>query len=365
MLSVQELLTRNPYELGQKEKESLILEHLCTLTKRHFDNSVEYQNILESIDYFSATNIPTVEEVPYFPVSLFKELNLKSIKEKDIFKILTSSGTTSQMVSKIFLDKETANLQTKTLAAIMKSYLGNTRNPMIIVDSKSILKDRKMFSARGAGILGMATFGRNHFYLLNDDMTPDFKGLGEFLEKFPCQKIFIFGFTFMIWQHFLKELNKNNQMLDLKNSIIFHGGGWKKLEHLGISNQFFKDEIEKYLNIRNVHNFYGMVEQVGSIYVECKEGYLHSPVFSDIIIRDFKTWEVLPIGVSGVVQTLSIIPLSYPGHSLLTEDIGSIHGVDDCKCGKKGKYFTISGRIPKVEVRGCSDTYTYKELGAL
>jgi phenylacetate-coenzyme A ligase PaaK-like adenylate-forming protein len=361
MLSVQELLTRDPYELGQKEKESLILEHLCALTKRHFDNSVEYQNILESIDYFSATNISTVEEVPYLPVSLFKELNLKSIKEEDIFKTLTSSGTTSQMVSKIFLDKETASLQTKTLAAIMKSYLGNTRNPMIIVDCKSILKDSKIFSARGAGILGMATFGRNHFYLLNDDMTPDFKGLEEFLEKFPYQKIFIFGFTFMIWLHFLKELNKNNQTLDLKNSIIFHGGGWKKLEHLGISNQLFKDEIEKCLNIENVHNFYGMVEQVGSIYVECEEGYLHAPVFSDIIIRDFKTWKVLPIGSHGVVQTLSIIPLSYPGHSLLTEDMGIIHGVDDCKCGKKGKYFTISGRIPKVEVRGCSDTYTESE----
>ena len=345
----------------QREKELIILGHLSALTKRHFDNSAEYQNILKSIDYFSSTNISSIEEVPYLPASLFKELNLKSIKEEDIFKTLTSSGTTSQMVSKIFLDKETASLQTKTLAAIMKSYLGNTRNPMIIVDCKSILKDRKIFSARGAGILGMATFGRNHFYLLNDDMTPDFKGLEEFLEKFPYQKIFIFGFTFMIWLHFLKELNKNNQTLDLKNSIIFHGGGWKKLEHLGISNQLFKDEIEKYLNIKNVHNFYGMVEQVGSIYVECEEGYLHAPVFSDIIIRDFKTWKVLPIGSHGVVQTLSIIPLSYPGHSLLTEDMGIIHGVDDCKCGKKGKYFTISGRIPKVEVRGCSDTYTESE----
>ena len=48
---------------------------------------------------------------------------------------------------------------------------------------------------------------------------------------------------------------------------------------------------------------------------------------------------------------------SYPGNSILTEDLGTIHGIDDCECGRKGKYFTISGRIPKTELRGCSDTF--------
>ena len=57
MLSIKELLTSDPYKLGQREKELIILGHLSALTKRHFDNSAEYQNILKSIDYFSSTNI--------------------------------------------------------------------------------------------------------------------------------------------------------------------------------------------------------------------------------------------------------------------------------------------------------------------
>lgn len=54
---------------------------------------------------------------------------------------------------------------------------------------------------------------------------------------------------------------------------------------------------------------------------------------------------------------MSILPNSYPGHNILTEDIGKLFGIDDCKCGRKGKYFLVSGRAPETEVRGCSDIY--------
>lgn len=57
---------------------------------------------------------------------------------------------------------------------------------------------------------------------------------------------------------------------------------------------------------------------------------------------------------------VSTIPESYPSHSLLTEDEGSIIGVDDCLCGRKGKYFKINGRLKNAEIRGCSDTYATK-----
>ena len=41
---------------------------------------------------------------------------------------------------------------------------------------------------------------------------------------------------------------------------------------------------------------------------------------------------------------------------LSNEDLGKIIGEDDCKCGRKGKYFSISGRMSMAELRGCSDT---------
>ena len=58
-----------------------------------------------------------------------------------------------------------------------------------------------------------------------------------------------------------------------------------------------------------------------------------------------------------MIQTMSLLPTCYPGHNILTEDMGKMISKDGCKCGRKGKFFEIIGRIPKTEVRGCSDVY--------
>ena len=45
---------------------------------------------------------------------------------------------------------------------------------------------------------------------------------------------------------------------------------------------------------------------------------------------------------------------SYPGNSILTEDIGYISDVNCKECTNYTK-FKILGRLEKSEVRGCSD----------
>ena len=42
--------------------------------------------------------------------------------------------------------------------------------------------------------------------------------------------------------------------------------------------------------------------------------------------------------------------------SLLSDDIGKILGVDDCPCGRKGKYFRFEKRTEKADIKGCGDT---------
>ena len=82
--------------------------------------------------------------------------------------------------------------------------------------------------------------------------------------------------------------------------------------------------------------------------------------FSDVLIRRPIDWSLAEQGEEGLVEVVSILPQSYPGHVLLTEDKGVILGEDDCPCGRKGKYFKILGRIKNAEIRGCSDTYATK-----
>jgi hypothetical protein len=91
--------------------------------------------------------------------------------------------------------------------------------------------------------------------------------------------------------------------------------------------------------------------------MECEFGYLHASIFSDISIRDFHDFHALDFEQEGIIQLSSLLPTSYPGHSILTEDTGKIIGEDDCRCGRLGKYFKVHGRIPNAEIRGCSDVY--------
>lgn len=346
-----------PYDLEKQKKSIFLIEKLNELTMHHVKNCEGYRDILEKSGMKQVHE--KLEDIPYLPVQLFKLATMKSIPDIDVVKVLTSSGTTGQQVSKIYLDKETSLNQTKALVDVMKPIMGGKRLPMIILDTKSVLKDRRSFSARGAGILGFSTFGRKHFYAFNDDMSIDWEGIHRFLEEFQETRILLFGFTFMIWKYFYKEAIKSGITLNFGDSVLIHGGGWKKLQEESVDTETFNRGLKEQFGIQKVHNYYGMVEQVGSIFVECEQGHFHAPNYADIIIRDPITFEPLPIGQKGLVQVMSVLPKSYPGHSLLTEDLGTVLGEDDCLCGWKGKYFKIAGRIPKAELRGCSDTFAF------
>jgi hypothetical protein len=177
------------------------------------------------------------------------------------------------------------------------------------------------------------------------------------MEKHAGEPVLFFGFTFMVWIHFYNELKKQGISLDLKDGILIHAGGWKKLLDMAVDNDAFKAGMREVCGNIRVHNFYGMVEQTGSVYMECEDGFFHASNFSQLVIRDPVTYRVLPAGETGVIETLSVLPWSYPGHALLTEDMGVVHGEDNCRCGRMGRYFSFRGRLPKAETRGCSDTY--------
>ena len=355
-LNYDNLLNLSPYSISQKEKEELLTINLNNLTVHHQQNCIAYKNILSAL-YGTNKSDYQLSEIPYLPVRLFKQYELKSVPQEELFKTMTSSGTTGQQVSRIYLDRETSTRQSKVLAKITSDFIGKNRLPMIILDTSAIVKNREMFSARGAGIMGFSIFARDKMYALNENMELQIEEIQNFLKKHEGSPIFLFGFTFMIWQHVISEMKKKNFHPDFSNAILIHGGGWKKLADKKITNSDFKQALLDTCSLTKVHDYYGMVEQTGTIYMECEHGRLHSPVWADIIIRSTKDFSVLPVGEKGLIQVLSILPTSYPGHSLLTEDEGIITGIDDCPCGRKGKTISICGRIARAELRGCSDTY--------
>jgi hypothetical protein len=347
----------DPFAESPASKQSRLLDELNVLTRLHAAQCVEYRQILEAA-FGGRTNFASLADLPFLPVRLFKEIELVSVPPDEVIKTLTSSGTTGQTPSRIMLDKNTAAAQARALVRIVRSYLGSRRLPMLILDCPEVLKGRKAYSARGAGVVGFSQFGSDHTYALKDEtMATDWDAIQAFLERHRGERIFMFGFTFMIWQYFLRHAEKAGCNFDFGDSILIHGGGWKKLADRQVSNEEFKRRLRKTFGIQAIYNYYGMVEQTGSIYMECESGYFHPADYSEVILRDPRDLGELGVGEAGLIETLSTIPRSYPGHALLTEDLGVLHGLDGCNCLRRGKYFSVLGRLTNAELRGCSDTH--------
>lgn len=353
-LGLDALLSEKPYGLNKEQKEKMLSERLRILTEYHREHCILYGNLLESL---GADICGTYYDLPMLPVRMFKEYELLSVPRGDIKKVMTSSGTSGQKVSKIFLDTENARNQTKALTGLIRSFIGKERLPLIILDTRLIKKDRAMYSARGAGVSGFSTYGRDIFFALDEEMQLDLDGLQDYLRKHKDQKILLFGYTYMIWQYVIREMEKRNVSVEIKNGVLFHSGGWKKLQDQSVDNETYNQRARRRLGNLTIHNYYGMAEQLGSIYIECEYGHMHCSNYSDVVIRNPKDFSVCRTGEKGLMEVVSILPTSYPGHILLTEDEGEILGEDDCPCGRYGKYFKIYGRIKNAEVRGCSDTY--------
>lgn len=344
------------FGLDQASKEALLLTALTALTAHHRAQCRSYRDIL--VKLWPAEPAVSLVELPFLPVRLFKHERLQSVVDAEIIKTMTSSGTSGHSVSQIFLDKQTSALQVKVLSRIMGEFIGPHRLPMLVIDCRATIVNRLKFSARTAGILGFSMFGRDIEYALDDDMTFNEMRVLAFLEKYEGQAVLMFGFTFIVWLHLLRWLEAQGKQLPLGQGILIHGGGWKQLQAQAVDSAEFRARLRAVTGIERVHNYYGMVEQTGSIFMECEHGHLHASAWSDVIIRDRRDFKPLGVGQPGLVELLSVIPHSYPGHVLLSEDEGVLLGVDDCSCGRKGRYFKVLGRIQNAEVRGCSDTYT-------
>jgi len=347
-----ELLRAPQFSLPQAEKEARLLPRLLQLVDHHRRACAPYARFLAAIGWDGAAE--TLADLPQLPVGVFKSHDLRSIPEDEVFRVLTSSGTTGQRVSRIFIDREAAALQTRALAAAMARVLGPQRLPMLIVDAPATVKRTASLNARTAGVLGMMTFGRTHCFALDDSLMPDRASIARFLERFGGAPFLMFGFTFMVWARLFEPLRQSG--LDMSNGILIHSGGWKGLQDRQVDNSAFKESLKAAFGLTRIHNFYGMVEQIGSVFLEDEDGFLHAPDFAEIIVRDPVTWAPAAPGQIGVIQVLSTLPRSYPGHSVLTEDLGSWYP-EDASGAWRGKRLRVHGRVPQAELRGCGDVH--------
>ncbi len=264
---------------------------------------------------------------------------------------LQSSGTSGQTPSRIVVDAETADRQSRALVATFRPILGDSRLPFLAIDTKDVIKPNNL-TARGAGVLGMMKFGAKATFALAPDLKVDDAVIRRFVEANRGRPFLIFGFTFLVWTKLFDHYADGE--LDLSDAILVHSGGWKKLEEKKVSNAVFRASLKRRFNVEKIYNFYGFVEQIGSMFVEGPGGLLYPPNFTDVIVRRPGSWDVAPEGEEGVLHGVASAQiLSRPQRV----DRGSGNGCRH-RCwagGHYGKAIVVAGRVAKAELRGCSD----------
>ena len=367
---IDRLLSMPPYEQPPEERQASLLEILKDQLDYACQRHAGYKNLVQHwpTDYRSASRIA---DLPFLPVGILKANPPLSLVSRDeIKRTLTSSATTSQVPSRVVLDSPTARRMTKGVISIVRDFIGSDRRPYLVVDTPGFQGSGDDLGARGAAIQGLQPFASETTYCLDlgeqGDLKLDLNRLQEFAEKHRDKEVLVYGFTFILWNHLVKPVRAAGIQLNLSKARILHSGGWKRLQDQAVEKGVFNDQLARVFGCSPDHivDFYGMVETVGVIYPDCAAGNKHGPVFGDVIVRNPLSLEPVAAGEHGIVQVCSVLPTSFPGHLLLTEDMAQVLAYDNCPCGRRGISFRFAGRIPKAELRGCGNLET-KRSGSM
>jgi phenylacetate-coenzyme A ligase PaaK-like adenylate-forming protein len=356
-----------PFVLEPAER----LERLLALFKDEIayacQRSPQYQNYVEQwpFDYRNATRLA---DLPYLPVGVFK-MNppLKLVEQSQVTHTLASSATTGQVPSRVVLDSATARRMSRGVTTIVRDFIGPSRRPYLVIDVAANLAGGGELGARGAAIQGLRSFATETVCCLEKDSSDEpnlnLNLVLEFAAKWKDAEVLVYGFTYVIWNHFVKPLQTQGVKLEMPNVRVLHSGGWKRLERQSVSKDVFNRGVASVFgtSANRVTDFYGMIENVGVIYPDCEFGNKHVPAFAEVLVRDPLTLEPVAAGEQGLVQVCSVLPTSFPGFLLLTEDIAEVIHADGCPCGRRGTSFRFVRRAPKAETRGCGNVETVRE----
>lgn len=302
----------------------------------------------------------SVAELPYLPVSALKRNPpLAMVPLDQAQRLLRSSGTSGQQPSRVLVDRGTAKRMTRGTITILKDFIGVARRPMLVVDAPETYGAGLGLGARGAAIRGLQPFASSTTPCLigADALDLDEGALRSFGADHGAGPVLIYGFTWVLWKRLVERLDTAGVRLGMQDTYVLHSGGWKALIAEAVHKQRFNETTARVFGCppERVLDFYGMVEHVGVVYPDCAEGNKHAPVFADVIIRDPTTLLPVTEGQTGLIQVCSVLPTSFPGHLLLTDDLGTVVHLDGCPCGRRGLSFVFAGRAPRAELRGCGD----------
>ena len=366
---VDDLLKLPPFGLTADEKRAALVAAVKEEWAHHYAQCSPFQRWCDRRGALPGQACEDLGDLPFLPVGIFKRMALKSVPDEQIVRVLASSATTSQIPSQVFLDAETRTRRMKSLSSILTHLLGGARRPFVVLDvdphSNPASQSNRELGARAAGMRGFLMAATQKVYALSggksEAMDLDVDLLIKTTQELKAtgQPFCFLGYTYVLYQYVIRPLLERGIQLDLPDNVrIMHFGGWKKLRDHAVDKATLNAQAAQVFGVptRCICDIYGFTEQLGVIYPDDADGKKRAPTFSEVFVRDPRTFQLLPDGSTGLLQFVCPLPHGYPGVSVLLDDLGRITGREPGADGMTGTAFEIVGRADQAETRGCGDT---------
>jgi phenylacetate-coenzyme A ligase PaaK-like adenylate-forming protein len=301
-----------------------------SLFRLQADTNDVYKNYLTSLGVNPA-QINQISEIPFLPISFFKDLEVKSgdWKEEQTF---LSSTTTGGRPSKHKVFSKGAYLANTEL--IFNRYYGSPQGFHFFALLPAYLeRDGSSLVEMVSHLIAKSDSSLSSFYLHN---TKDLKQNIQ-LARNSTKQIMLIGVTFA-----LLDLAEEGEF-DLSDCIIMETGGMK-----GRREEITREELHHFLctrfNSKTIHSEYGMTELFSQAYSKGK-GYFSAPPGMKIIIRDINDpFDTLEKGKTGGINVIDLANI-YTCAFVETQDLGRI---------RQDGSFEVLGRMDNSDIRGCN-----------
>jgi len=277
--------------------------------------------------------IKSTANIPYLPISFFKDAVVKSgdwVEER----IFESSGTTQQTVKSRHFVRDISHYD-KVCLQIFESVYGKVENCHILGLLPSYLEREGSSLVHMVDLMvkksGSAYSG---FYLYNHQSL--FDQLIKLHNSKDGKKVVLIGVTFALLD-FASEFNTK-----LEDVIVMETGGMKGRKE-EMTRAEVHDFLKQRLGVNAIHSEYGMTELLSQAYSQ-KDGRYFVPKWMKVVTRDVND----PFADSGrrpgIIKVMDLANVDTCAF-IETQDLGLLH---------EDGSFEVLGRIDNSEMRGCS-----------
>ncbi len=308
------------------------LEKSLALFRFQFENNTLYRNFVNALN-INPEDVRSLEQIPFLPISFFKNFIITSSKTKpqDFFE---SSGTTGIIRSKLYYSDKDFYL--RNTVDIFEKVYGSLFQYSFFFLLPNYLE------RQNSSLVAMA----NHFYDLSDKSfggfyLDDIVGLKEGLNSayiIKPDKTILWGVTFALLDF------ANSNTVDFTGITIFETGGMK-----GRGKEPLRSEVHALLSEKfqtnKIYSEYGMTELFSQAYTKEQSEIFKCPNQMQILIREPEDPRSVHFrkGERGGVNIIDLANIDSCAF-IETQDLGVL----------TNDGFQILGRFDNSEVRGCN-----------